>query len=74
MESKVNEKYKGVLKMLMKKWIPIIFSESRGFLIVKVYWDCIGRGLNNVIFRGIFQYVVKLRILFNMPLDKLEVH
>jgi len=23
---------KGILKMLMKKWIPTIFSENRGFL------------------------------------------
>ena len=37
------------------------------FLIGKVYWVCIGRGLNNVIFSVIFQYVVKLRILFSMP-------
>ena len=26
------KKYKGVYKMLMKKWIPTIYSESRGFL------------------------------------------
>ena len=24
-------KYKGVYKILMKKWIPTIFSEIRGF-------------------------------------------
>lgn len=47
--------------MLNNKWIPTISSESRGFLIWKVYWVRIGRGLNNVILRGIFLYVVKLR-------------
>jgi len=31
MELKVNEKYKAVEKILMKKWIPTISSESRGF-------------------------------------------
>ena len=36
-------------------------------LIGKVYWVCIGRGLDNVIFRGIFHYVVKLRVFFGMP-------
>ena len=29
--SKLMKKYKGVLKMLMEKWLPTIFSESRGF-------------------------------------------
>ena len=37
------------------------------FLIGKVYWVCIGRGLNNVSFRDIFQYVVNLKVLFSMP-------
>ena len=62
--------------MLMKKWIHTISSESRGFLIGKVYWFHIGRGLNNMIFRGIFQYVVKLRVSFSMPQkgDMSEVH
>ena len=54
--------------MLMKKWIPTISSESRVFQIGKVYWVHIGRRLNNVIFKGIFQYVVKLRVLFSIPL------
>jgi len=31
-----------------------------------VYWVRIGRGLNKVIFRGIFQYIVKLREFFSM--------
>ena len=53
--------------MLMKKWILAISSGSRVFLIGKVYWICIGRGLNNVILKDVFQYVVKLRVLFNMP-------
>lgn len=55
MELKVNEKIE-----------TYISSESRGFLIWKVYWVYIGRGLNNMIFRGIFQYVLKLRVLFNI--------
>lgn len=29
--SKLMKKYKGILKMLMKKWIPTISSENRGF-------------------------------------------
>ena len=37
------------------------------FLIGKVYWVCIGRGLINLVFRGIFQDVVKLGVLFSMP-------
>ena len=37
------------------------------FLIRKVYWVLIGRGLNNVIFRVIFQYEVKLRVFLNIP-------
>jgi len=40
--------------MLMKKWIHTISNESRGILIEKVYWFYIGRGLNNMIFKGIF--------------------
>ena len=42
MKLKVNEKYKGVLKMLMKIWIPTISSESRGVLnwegVLCFYW------------------------------------
>jgi len=53
--------------MLMKKWISIIHSESIVFSIGNVYWVHIGRGLINVIFRGIFQYVVKLGVLFSIP-------
>ena len=54
--------------MLLKKWIPTICSESRVFFnIGKVYWVRIGRELNNVIFRGIFQYIVKLRVFLSMP-------
>jgi len=45
--------------MLMKKRIPTISSEVGVFKIGNMYTVCIGRGLNNVIFRGIFQYVVQ---------------
>ena len=35
--------YKGLQKMLMKKWIPTISSESRGFLnwegVLGLYWQ-----------------------------------
>jgi len=31
----------------MKKWIPTV--KVRVFLIGKVYWVCIGKGLTNVI-------------------------
>ncbi len=67
MKLKVDEKYKGEYKMLTKKWIATISSGSRDFVNWEDLLGHIGRGLNNVIFRVIFQYVVKLRVLFNMP-------
>jgi len=58
--------------MLMNKWIPTIYSEIRGFLnwkgVLGSYW----RGLNDVISRGIFQYVLKLIVLFSMPIGSLS--
>lgn len=60
--------------MLMKKWIPIISSDSRVFLNWEVVWVRIARGLSNVIFRGIFQYVVKLGVLFSMPRTHVTCH
>ena len=38
--------------------------KKRGFF----YWkDVLGEGFNKRIFRGVSQYLVKLRVLFNIP-------
>ena len=48
----------------MKKLIHTISSENRGFLKLEGY---IGRGVKKTILEGIFQYLVKLGVLFHMP-------
>lgn len=53
--------------MSMKKWLPTISSESKGFLNWEGVLVRICRGLSNVIFRGNSQYVFKLGVLFSMP-------
>jgi len=53
--------------MLMEKWIPTMLVRVWVFYIRKVHLVCSSRGLNNVIFIGIFQYVIKLRVLLSMP-------
>ena len=50
--------------MQMKKWIHAIHSENRGFLKLGRH---IGRGLRKMILRGIFQYFLKIGVLFHMP-------
>jgi hypothetical protein len=50
--------------MLMKKLIDTISSENRGFFKLGSH---IGRGLKKTILEGIFQYLVKLGVLFHMP-------
>ena len=49
--------------MLMEKWVHTIFSENRGFFKLG---RLIGRGLKNDL-GGIFQYLVKIVVLFHMP-------
>jgi len=60
--------------MLMKNGYLQYLVKVGVFKIGKLYWVYIGRGLNNVIFRGIFQYVAKLRVLFNMPRTHMICH
>ena len=48
----------------MKKWIHAIYRENRGFLKSARH---IGRGLKKMIFGGIFQYFLKIGVLFHMP-------
>ena len=48
----------------MKKWIHAIYRENRGFLKSVRH---IGRGFKKMILGGIFQYFLKIGILFHMP-------
>ena len=48
----------------MKKWIHAIYRENRGFLKSARH---IGRGLKKMILGGIFQYFLKIGVLFHMP-------
>ena len=48
----------------MKKLIHAIYSENRGFLKLGRH---IGRGFKKMILGGIFQYFLKIGVLFHMP-------
>ena len=48
----------------MKKWIHAIYSENSDFLKLARH---IGRGLKKMILGGIFQYFLKIGLLFHMP-------
>ena len=48
----------------MKKWIHAIYSENKIFFKLGRH---IGRGLQKTILGGIFQYLLKLGVLFHMP-------
>jgi hypothetical protein len=52
------------IKNAMKKWIHRISSKNRGFFNWK---DVLGGGFNKRILGGIFQYLVKLGVFFNIP-------
>ena len=48
----------------MKKCIHAIYSENMGFFLIgKEYWE----GVKKTILGGIFQYFLKLGVLFHMP-------
>ncbi len=50
--------------MLMEKWIHTIFSENKGIFKLGRHT---GRGFKKTIFGGIFQYLLKIGVLFHMP-------
>lgn len=56
----------------MKKWIPRISSKNKiGVLkTVNMYWE----GGQKMIFKRIFQYLLKLKVFFNISLKNLPCH